>query len=119
MKRISTILYILYALLFIVGILIKNKYIIAAGFLLAAILFVIDAVRSTKKEEIIQRCAMDPKIKTLRLLRLIVSFAAVAYPIYFLVTNKSQGDSFWLVMAIMFAFSGFISIILDNIKKTE
>lgn len=51
MKKISTILYVLYALLFIVGIIIKNKYVMAAGFLLAAIYFAIYAVSNSNKKK--------------------------------------------------------------------
>lgn len=51
MKKINTILYILFALLFIVGIVIKNKYVIAAGFILAAIYFAIYAVSNSKKKK--------------------------------------------------------------------
>ena len=51
MKTISTILYILYALLFIIGIIIKNKYLIVTGFLLAAIYFMIYAVSNSKKKK--------------------------------------------------------------------
>ena len=50
MKTIRTILYILYALLFIFGIIIKNKYVIIAGFLLAAIYFVIYVISNSKKK---------------------------------------------------------------------
>ena len=51
MKKVSTALYILFALLFIVGIIIKNKYVIAAGFLLAAIYFAISAVSNSNKKK--------------------------------------------------------------------
>ena len=51
MKTIRTILYILYALLFIIGIIIKNKYVIAAGFLLAVVYFVIYDVSISKKKK--------------------------------------------------------------------
>lgn len=51
MKKISAILYILFALLFIVGIVIKNKLVIAAGFLLAAIYYAIYAVSNSKKKK--------------------------------------------------------------------
>ena len=51
MKKTSTFLYVVFALLFIVGIIIKNKYVIAAGFLLAAIYFAIYAVSNSKKKK--------------------------------------------------------------------
>ena len=49
MKKESTALYIVYASLFIVGIIIKNKYVLAAGFLLAAFYWAISTVISSKR----------------------------------------------------------------------
>lgn len=51
MKKTSTILYILFALLFIAGIIVKNKYLIAAGFLLAAVYFAINFVITSRKKK--------------------------------------------------------------------
>ena len=51
MKKISTILYVLFALLFIAGIIIKDKSVVAAGFLLAAIYFAIYALSNSKKKK--------------------------------------------------------------------
>ncbi|MDO5321983.1 MAG: hypothetical protein Q4F39_06320 [Bacteroidia bacterium] len=50
MKKLSVILYIIFALLFIVGIIIKNKYVNAAVFLIAAIYWAITTVVFKKKE---------------------------------------------------------------------
>lgn len=49
-KWLSSILYITFAVLFIVGIVIKNKYCMAGGFLLAAVFYLVPAmIKQTKK----------------------------------------------------------------------
>lgn len=51
MKRLSVILYVIFALLFIFGIIIKNKYVVAAGLLIAAMYFAITAVITKRRSD--------------------------------------------------------------------
>lgn len=57
------------------------------------------------------------KIKIFNILHLLVCIATIAFPVSYIVTQKPADGSFWLVMAILFAFSAVLGFLKFNTKN--
>lgn len=60
---------------------------------------------------------MNKKIKTLTIIRVILSITTLGYLFYFVLAKKPLNDSSFLIIALLLIGNSLLSVHLKNLKK--